>query len=184
MNHQPFEDWLLDDPDQLGRSLDAQETASLRAHLETCESCRRLSLAWREVESELKVAPILAPAAGFSSRFQDRLEAEQRLLHKRQSLLVLYFLIGGAALLFGSLLILALPFIQTPNVLLWTFIYRLIGIVSIAEAAQDVLRVLFQAITGVISPVGWAILIGLMCELGVLWVVSLRWLTNPRRVTQ
>ncbi|HEX9028499.1 MAG TPA: hypothetical protein VF823_04930, partial [Anaerolineales bacterium] len=92
--------------------------------------------------------------------------------------------IGGAALLFGSLLILALPFIQTPNVLLWTFIYRLIGIVSIADAAQDVLRVLFQAITGVISPVGWAILIGLMCELGVLWVVSLRWLTNPRRVTR
>lgn len=184
MNHEPFEDWLLEDPDQLGQSLDAHETASLSAHLETCESCRQLALALREVESELRVAPVLAPAAGFSSRFQVRLEAEQRRLHKRQSLAVLYFLIGGATLLFGSLLILALPLIQTPNVLVWTFLYRLIGIVSLVEAAQGVLRVLFQTITGVISPAGWVILAGVMSELGVLWVVSLRLLTHPRSVTQ
>jgi hypothetical protein len=49
---------------------------------------------------------------------------------------------------------------------------------------RDFFSAAFRAATGVVPVVWWVLFAGLLCELGVLWVVSFRLLTNPRRITQ
>jgi predicted anti-sigma-YlaC factor YlaD len=179
MNHQPFEEWLL-----MGEPLGPGETAELQEHLQGCENCRKLSFSLQAVERELRAAPEEAPLQGFTDRWQKRLEADRSRLHRRQSLAFLAFAIGGAVLVIASLLILALPLIESPNVLLWTGVYRMLRLVTVADVAEDLLSSLFRTATGTIPWTWWVLFLGILTELGVLWVVSLRMLTNPRRVSR
>lgn len=178
MKHQPFEDWLFS-----SEPLAPSETAALQAHLQNCDSCRQLSGAWIEVEDWLKRSPVVAPASGFVNRWQDRLAAEQQRLHRRQSLAMLGFSIGAAFLLFSSLVILTLPLLKEPNVLFWTSLYRLMSIFSVANTASDFLIGLGRSLPAGVPLIGWVLLAGVLSELCVLWVVSFRLLTNPRRVS-
>jgi hypothetical protein len=98
------------------------------------------------------------------------------------SMLALGFSLGSAALLLGSMTILALPLIDSPKVLFYAALYRLLNLVSDLATARDFFTEMFQTTSISISPIGWMVLAGLLCELGVLWVVSLRILTKPRRV--
>src|SRR5512141_510035 len=129
--HLPFEDWLLSDA-----ALTPEENRSLREHLLSCDSCRQLSAAWQEVESQLRSAPTVAPAEGFTARWIERLEEDHQKIHRRQTLLILMFCLGGAAFLFASLGILALPLIPQPDAILWSLAYRLVALVSLARGIQ------------------------------------------------
>ena len=70
MNHQPYENMLLDD-----RQLTPDEKEKLAQHLEVCPQCTRLEQSLRALDHEFKGAEILAPAVGFSSRWQASLPA-------------------------------------------------------------------------------------------------------------
>lgn len=177
-NHLPFEDWLFSD-----EPLDARESQSLQEHLQDCSSCSELSLAWHEVETRLKSAPALAPAAGFTLRWQARLAADRLKKERRQTLSILLFSIGGALLLLLFLAWLSLPALRSPEPFFWASVYRVFSLVTLAGSAQDFLTSIFQPIAGLV-PFTWVVLFaGLLCELGVLWIVTLRLLTRPRRVT-
>ena len=182
MKHRPFEDWLFAD-DQMDDILPSRDTAALEEHLQSCSSCRDLAGAWRGVESQLRMAPSVAPRPGFASRWQARLEAEHKRLERRQSLAVLGFNLTGAALLFGSLALLALPALESPRVLLWAWLYQFLQLLSYVFVAQDLLSTLIKGLASGIPLVGWVFLAGMICELAVLWVVSFRLLTKPRRIT-
>jgi hypothetical protein len=179
MYHRPFEDWLLDE-----EPLNTEQDAALQEHLRSCTSCRELSQAWKKVELDLHRAPILAPQAGFADRWQTRLELEQRKLHRRQALAALGLSLGGAALLFGSLFLLALPVLSSPKLLLWTWVLRIVGLLSYVVDLREIFLSLFNIQTGLIPIGGWIVLVGLFSMLVVVWIVSLRWLTAPRRVIE
>ncbi len=179
MNHQPFEDWLFAE-----EPLTPQDAASLQAHLDSCDDCRRLSGAWQAVNVELRQAPMAEPVTGFTSRWQERLEAERQRLHRRQGLFALGYFMVGAAILTASLLVLALPLMRSPDVLLWTWVYRLVNLVTAADVLGDLFRSLAQMAGGGLSVLAWVLFVGLASEIAVLWVVSIRWLTNPGRVTE
>ena len=68
MNHQPFEEWLLND-----KNLTPSETRELDLHLRTCVHCTALSATGLALRS----ANMIAPAAGFTLRFQQRLAAQK-----------------------------------------------------------------------------------------------------------
>jgi hypothetical protein len=182
MNHKTFEDWLFTDLEQPEDTLNREQSQRLHAHLETCESCQQLALSWRAVELDLKAAPMAAPAPGFTSRWEARLMAERKRLERRQSLAILGFSVAGAVLLLGSLLLLAWPWLQSPSVVLWGWLYRLLTLTSVVSTVGDILATMFQSVTGLVSPGWWILIAGLVCELAVLWVVSFRLLTNPRRI--
>ncbi|MDD2694750.1 MAG: zf-HC2 domain-containing protein, partial [Anaerolineales bacterium] len=67
MNHRPFEDWIFSE-----EPLSPVERADLEAHLQACAACQKLSTNWQEVSGALHTAPMLSPAPGFSSRWQER----------------------------------------------------------------------------------------------------------------
>jgi hypothetical protein len=190
MNHRLYEDWLFAHFDPAGNDLSAQQVEELESHLKECVSCQQLADSWRQVEAVLSPAvelrrPVMAePAAGFTLRWQARLDAERARLHRRQALAVLAFYLSAAGLVFGSLLALAWPWLGSPQVLFWSWFYRLYTMLSYAGEVQEVLRPVLQAATGAIPFTGWVFLVGILCELGVLWIVSFRLITNPRRVAR
>lgn len=177
MKRHPFEDWLLDDS-----SLSIEESAALENHLQNCEPCRQLSESWKAVETELLAGPLIGPRPGFTARWQERLAAEQKALERRQSLALLGFTIFGAVLLLGSLTILAMPLLQNPNLIIWTWLYRLGEMISVVQTADAFFRGFFHSVFTIVPISGWILLVGVMCELAVLWLVSFRLITNPRRV--
>ena len=69
MDHQPFEDWLLND-----ERLTAGEEWELNLHLRSCTQCATLARANRV----LRAAPMSRPPAGFVLRFQEKLIAERK----------------------------------------------------------------------------------------------------------
>lgn len=179
MNHQFIEEWLFAD-----EPLTQQEKAQLQEHLSTCAACRQLASAWSDVEGSLHRAAVESPAPGFASRWQARLEADRLRLHRRQSLAILAFSLGGAVLLLASLLIVLWPMLNTPDVLLWVWLSRLLGLISLLEDIEQSVGALFHSASVAIPPLVWVLIAGLLTELAVLWVVSFRLLTNPRRVTR
>jgi anti-sigma factor RsiW len=179
MTHLPYEDWLLADPSE--EPLTPQQTAALQEHLQDCAECRALADALREVEGELRAAVVVEPEAGFSHRFEARLEADRQRLFRRQSLALLGFSVSGAILLLGILALLVWPLFEMPSILFWMMVYRLAGIFTYAQEAQDFFAA-FRNTFGAISPIWWVLFAGVLSELAVLWIVSLRLLTKPRKV--
>jgi anti-sigma factor RsiW len=182
MNHRIYEDWLFDYLDPAGTMLEEQQSADLKRHLQTCPQCQDLSAALRKVEGELRRVPQAQPEPGFTMRWQARLQAEQALRHRRQSMAGLAFGVGIAFLLFGSLVILVLPWLAAPQVLFWTWLYRFFTLASYVDVLRDLLSPLLQAAVGALPVAGWVLAVGLVCELSVLWLVSFRLATNPRKV--
>jgi hypothetical protein len=188
MNHQLYQDWLFETHDQSSEkdaeSLTPQQEADLRAHLQSCQECGKLADSWREVEGQLRRTPEAAPEPGFTARWQARLEVDRLRLHRRQTLATLGFSVAGAFLLIGSLLVLGLPWLKAPSLLWWSWIYQLITMFTYADSVREALTALFRTTSGAVPLAGWVFFAGLLSELGVLWVVSYRLLTNPRRITQ
>jgi anti-sigma factor RsiW len=175
--HLPFEDWLLSES-----ALSPEENQMLHEHLRGCDSCRRLSTAWREVDTLLQNAPTFLPASGFTSRWMARLEAERQKIHRRQTLAILSFCIGGAVLVLASLSLLTLQYFQSPQVFFWSWLYRLMTLTDLIRGAGEMFRVSLFTLFDVIPVTGWVLFIGILSELGVIWFVTLRLLTNPRRI--
>ncbi len=183
MTHQPYLDWLFIDPDQPMEALDAEQTAKLRAHLAECPECSQLDSAWQSVALELKKSPLASPKAGFASRWEARLEVERLKQHRRQSLGMLVFSLVGAFVLLAALVILAWPLVTSPGLVLWATVYQLMRWFSIIGVAQQFSTSVLRAADLSFSPMVWLFATGLLTMLGVLWVVSYRFLTIPRSVS-
>lgn len=100
MNHQPYETWLLDEP-----NLSPQDDAALQAHLQTCAQCRLVKTGWESARSRLNNHRMVSPEAGFSQRFTGSLAARRiRQAHQQQvRRLILGLSLGviGSAVLLG-----------------------------------------------------------------------------------
>jgi len=180
MNHLPYEDWLFERPEDLTE----QQNAELQTHLEDCMHCRNLIASLGVVEHTLRSAPVFSPAAGFTARWQVRLEVERLKAHRRQVALTLGFSLAGLGALLACLALLSWPWLDSLDATFWAGLYQLLGLYAAVQAVSEFFRSLFLAAFDVL-PLALIILgFGLISELGVLWVVSYRLLTNPRRLTQ
>jgi len=72
MSHKQFEKWILDDS-----PLSEEERNILVAHLESCEECRHLKNGWENSLHMMHSAQKIRPAAGFTTRWQMKLQQEQ-----------------------------------------------------------------------------------------------------------
>lgn len=176
MNHQPFQDWLFED------ALDVTQADALHSHLETCVECRSLVGAFHQVEHSLHAAPLVAPTEGFTLRWQARLEAERGRLHQRQVWLAFAIGLSGALTLIGLLALLAWPLLDSLDVLLWAGAYQLYLAYAFALNVGQSLGTFARALAPALPLVFWVVVLGLLTQASVLWVVSYRYMTNPRRI--
>lgn len=177
-NHMYYEDLLLS-----GEALTPEEKRALEAHLQECAGCRQLSTSWRAVERQLSSAPVLSPQPGFTARWLVRLEQDWRTIQRRQTLATLLFCVGGAALLLASLGLLVPPILGSSKFYLLAWVYRWMGEITLIGHAGEAASTFGRTLVNAIPPYGWMLMVGFASQLAVLWFVTLRFLTNPRRVT-
>ncbi len=164
MNHQPFEEWLLND-----KHLNPNEKRDLDSHLRICSHCTALTATGLVLRS----ARAVRPAAGFTMRFQQRLAA-QKIAESRRKLwgLIVLILTGGA--LFSWL---AAPYlrvfssapIQSLTMTVGYFIYFATSI----QALGGTLVVFVRVLPGIIPPYVWMIIVSGLAGFGLLGSVSI-----------
>ena len=91
MNHQPFEDWLLDD-----QNLTPEQERDLQSHLRLCSSCSAIA----ESNLALHTAKMVSSPPGFTDRFKTRLVHRRSEQLRRQIVGTLVLVLGGLGLLF------------------------------------------------------------------------------------
>lgn len=178
LTHPPFEDWLLSE-----EPLSPQQANDLQAHLRTCESCRQVEAGWLQVEHLMRGAGLLAPVAGFSARWQARLEAQRARQHRQQSWM---FFVGMLVLAFVALTILAgvlFALWQSPGQFLFGVLHRLALVLEMLGSfgfyLGDVIRVIPE-----FSWIGLFFFAGFATMISVLWLATFRQLTGARRWVQ
>jgi len=175
MNHRPFEDWLLDD-----QLLDPAQKRNLDAHLRDCNACTAIA----ESNLALRSARIIAPAPGFTTRFQERLVLARRAQRRRTLLGTLFFSLGGMvllALLAGPTLV---SLIGSPAEWISAMVQALLFIYTMTMAVLEASPVVFRVLPGFMPPFFWLVLLSTVSGLGLLWSVSIwRLVRRPQGVT-
>jgi len=174
MNHQPFEDWLLND-----KLINPKQKLELNAHLRICSYCSALA----ETGKALRMVKRVSPAAGFSARFQARLAMQKAAERRRRFWGSVLFTFGG----FVMLMWLVWPYLASFFASPVTWITSLIGwgvfLITTLQAMFQAGSVLLDVIPGFLPPFVWMIVVSALAGIGLLWSISIwRFIRVPRGV--
>lgn len=182
MNHRMYEEWYFISQDPHSETLNSDQLEELNNHIDSCQTCQQITTSWREVEGIIRRAPAAVPAAGFTARWRTQLAADRQRVHGKQTLLVFGTCVVAIVLLSGFLAVMAWPWAKSPDLFAWYWISRMINLLTLAGGIRDSLGIFVGTITGVIPWGGWVILLGVACQLAVLWLVTVRILTKSQKV--
>jgi hypothetical protein len=168
MNHQPFEDWLLND-----ERLTAGEEWELNLHLRGCTQCAKLA----HTNRVLRAAPTSTPPAGFVLRFQEKLIAERKAKRIRNMLgLTLILVVGlGVILLLVPAYMTEISTSPTQLAVTWSTRLVYIGLTlrSIAQTGN-----LFADLTAIVPSYVWVLSLTALVGSAFLWLFSSRRFTR------
>ena len=164
MNHQPFEEWLLND-----KNLTSAEKRELDLHMRTCVHCTALSATGLALRS----ANVIPPAAGFTLRFQRRLAA-QRIAERRRRLAgTVVLILGGAGLIGWIAAPYVFAFLSSPVEWITAAISYFLFVVTSVQALTQVMSVLARILPDFIPAYIWMVLISALAGFGLLWTISI-----------
>lgn len=175
MKHRPFEDWLLDD-----QPLNPTQKRDLDAHLRECKVCKGIA----ESNLALRSARLVAPAAGFTNRWQERLVVARRAQRRRTLLGSLFFSVGGLLLLAVLLGPYVVSLIGSPAEWIAAMVRAALFIYTTAIAVTEAGSVLVRVLPGFVPPFVWLVLFSTLSGFALLWSVSIwRLMRRPQGVT-
>jgi hypothetical protein len=177
MNHDDYEAMIFAE-----EPLPPTARFDLQTHLQGCEACRSLAAGWQGVQSDLESTDEVEPRTGFTDRWEARLQGERVRVHRRQVSAVLGFSLGGALILILALAAFWFPVLEAPKVYLYAFLYQALNMFIAANLVQGMLVGLVRSTSSPVSFMAWIVLFGVICQLAVLWLVSLRLATKTRSV--
>ena len=174
MNHQPFEDWLLNET-----PITSEQKRELDTHLRTCTYCAALV----ETGFALRTVKKASPQAGFTARFQTRLAVRKAAERRRRYIGSVLFTAGGFALL----LWLASPYLTTffsaPATWISAVVDWVVFIITTVQALGQAGSVILDVVPEFLSPFAWMILVSAIAGISLLWSVSIwRFVRVPRGV--
>ena len=174
MNHQPFEDWLLND-----KPINQEQKRELDMHMRTCAYCAALA----ETGLALKSVKKASPKPGFTNRFQARL-AERKLVEQRRRLWgSVLFTVGGLVLLMWLASPYLFSFLAAPATWIAAFVQWGVFIVTTIEALAQAGSVFIKIVPDFLSPFAWMVLLSTIAGVSLLWTVSIwRFVRVPRGV--
>jgi len=164
MNHQPFEEWLLND-----KNLTPAEKRELALHLRTCSYCTALT----ETGLELRSAPVVSPAPGFALRFQQRLAAQKVAERRRKLWGTIILLVSGAGLLAWVTAPILFAFLAAPVEWVTAVIGYFLFLITTLQALSEVIAVLIRMVPDFLPPYVWMVLVSALAGLGLLWTISI-----------
>ncbi len=164
MNHQPFEEWLIQN-----KKLKEEEKRELDLHLRNCPRCAALA----ETGLALRAARMASPRAGFVTRFETRLAAKKAAERRQRLWGLILLLISGV----GFFAWLAAPYLQmllsAPAQWFTTFIGFLLFAVTSFFAFLQAALTLLNVIPNLIPPYLWMVFASALAGMGLLWTVSI-----------
>lgn len=165
MNHQPFEEWLLSDE----TPLTAEQKRELDLHVRSCVSCSALL----ETGMVLRSVKMVAPADGFTVRFQARLAKRRLADHRRRIWGAILFLVGGLSFLLWLAGPAILRFVSSPEVWIASFVEWGIFLITTFQAMSQAGEVLLKVVPGFVPPFAWMIIVSAFAGVCLLWSVSI-----------
>jgi hypothetical protein len=167
MNHQPFEQWILDPRDLTNADRDA-----LNAHLETCQACQKLEAKWLSLSEEIHNTTMLAPRSGFSRRWQAGL-AERKLREQRRQAWKFFMACSGAAAAIFLVMVAYFFFTSTPAEWIQAAMRAVTSTVGTVTTARDLASTWMS-----LTPLGFNVVIWIalgltFCILACIWVFAI-----------
>ena len=174
MNHQPFEEWLLNE-----KLISPRERLDLDAHLRICSYCSALM----ETGKALRTVKKVSPTAGFSTRFQARLAMQKAAERRRKRWGSILFTFGGLVMLVWLLGPYLASFFAAPATWIAALVEWAIFVITTAQAMAQAGSVLLHMLPGFFTPFAFMVLISAFAGIGLLWSVSIwRFVRVPRGV--
>ena len=174
MNHQPFEEWLLNE-----KLISPKERLDLDAHLRICSYCSALA----ETGKALRTVKRVTPAAGFSTRFQARLAMQKAADRRRKRWGTILFTFGGLVMLMWLVGPYLASFFAAPATWIAALVEWAVFLFTTLQAVTQVGSVLLRMLPGFLSPFGFMVLVSAFAGIGLLWSVSIwRFVRVPRGV--
>jgi hypothetical protein len=174
MNHQPFEEWLLNE-----KLINPKQKLDLDAHLRACSYCSALA----ETGKTLRTVKKVSPAAGFSTRFQARLAAQKAAERRRKRWGAVLFTFGGLVMLMWLTGPILASFFSAPATWIAAMIEWGIFLITTVQAVAQAGSVMVRMLPGFLSPFVFMVLVSALAGIGLLWSVSIwRFLRVPRGV--
>lgn len=164
MNHQPFEEWLLND-----NHLTPTEKRELDLHLRTCVDCTALSATGLALRS----ANVVAPSAGFAVRFQQRLAARKIAERRHRLWGMMVLIISGVGLLSWVAAPYVYAFSSSPVEWITTAISYFLFVITSFQAMTQIMTVLARILPDFIPPYIWMVLISALAGFSLLWIISI-----------
>jgi hypothetical protein len=174
MNHQPFEEWLLNE-----KLVSPKQKLDLDAHLRICSYCSALA----ETGKALRTVKKVSPAAGFSARFQARLVAQRAAELRRKRWGTVLFTFGGLVMLMWIAGPYLASFLAAPATWIAALVEWAVFIITTLVAVGQAGSVLLRVFPGFLSPFAFMVLVSAFAGIGLLWSVSIwRFVRVPRGV--
>jgi hypothetical protein len=164
MNHQPFEDWLLND-----KLIDPKQKLDLDAHLRICSYCSALA----ETGRALHAVKAAAPSEGFTARFQARLAARKVAERRRRLWGSVLFTFGGLVMLIWLAGPYVASFFASPATWITSLIEWGVFLITTLQAIAQAGSVILRMLPGFLSPFGFMVLVSALAGIGLLWTVSI-----------
>lgn len=172
MSHQPFETWIFEET-----TLSLEERRRLQAHLDDCGQCQRIDQRWQAARQQLRAHAMVAPAPGFTQRWQAGLTARKAHEQRRQAWRIFSGLLGGAALVLS---LLGGRLLATTSAAQWLSAF--IGTLSSSLAFFQMVLYMGQRWLAVTPPALhlalWIYLTMTLCGVILIWAAVL-WRTQP-----
>ena len=174
MNHQPFEEWLLNE-----NLISPKQKLDLDAHLRICSYCSALAETGKALHTVKKVSP----AAGFNARFQARLALQKAAERRRKRWGAILFTFGGLVMLMWLVGPYLASFVAAPATWIAALIEWVVFVVTTVQALTQAGSVLFGMLPDFLSSFVFMVLLSAFAGIGLLWSVSIwRFVRVPRGV--
>jgi hypothetical protein len=174
MNHQPFEEWLLDE-----KLISPKQKLELDAHLRICSYCSALAETGKALHTVKKVSP----AAGFNARFQARLALQKAAERRRKRWGAILFTFGGLVMLMWLVGPYLASFVAAPATWIAALIEWVVFVITTVQALTQAGSVLFGMLPDFLSSFVFMVLLSAFAGIGLLWSVSIwRFVRVPRGV--
>jgi len=138
MNHQPFENWILDEyPGS------PSEKEQLEQHIKECAHCAHLNRTWHEARHQLLINGVKKAPVNFSAHWPQRLALFKQMKQRKQARTLLASFIGGA-----FMVLIALGALLVPNI---SVISMLVGVTSSVVRFIETMKELWTLLQSLIK---------------------------------
>jgi hypothetical protein len=165
MNHQPFEDWLLED-----RQLSKEQGRELQAHLRICTSCSAIA----DSNRALHAPRWIKPRPGFAHRFSVRLERLRKRQTAYQAIGTFVLVLSGVALLYALAGNAAGEWLLSPATAITTITGYFVVLLSLLHVMGEIFRVLVWDVPRLIPIGGWILMVMSAMVVTAIWAAVVR----------